>query len=209
MGRVSGRLDSLTVWNAMGLHYQITEIRADARAMYEAIQVQQSWQLAAMTALAGNDRFIGSGGDDRLFAWSGNDRIEGNGGHDLLLGNQGNDTLFGGAGNDSLVGGSGNDRLLGDGGRDVLDGGAGNDTLVGGAGADVFVFAAGVDRVKDFGVGDRVDLRHVAAITDFRDLTRNHVRDTAAGVRIDDGLGNAMILENVAIAELRAELFFF
>jgi hypothetical protein len=91
--------------------------------------------------------------------------------------------LFGGAGNDDLRGGAGADRLLGATGDDVLEGGPGSDQLTGGSGADRFVFkqgdtpaiastsvsgydlTGGFDWVKDFGVGDIIDLSGLAAST--------------------------------------------
>ncbi|MCE6959365.1 hypothetical protein LAZ40_09905 [Cereibacter sphaeroides] len=79
---------------------------------------------------------------------------------DRIKGGGGSDYLAGGGGNDKLDGGDGNDQVPGGDGDDVLTGGRGDDVLEGGAGADVFVFAAGCgrDTVRDFSVGDVLDL---------------------------------------------------
>lgn len=65
-------------------------------------------------------------------------------------------------GNDTLSGGAGNDIIFGQEGDDVITGGAGNDTLYGGSGDDVFKFVnlggEGVDAVKDFEIGDILDV---------------------------------------------------
>ncbi len=65
-------------------------------------------------------------------------------------------------GNDTLSGGAGNDIIFGQEGDDVITGGAGNDTLYGGSGDDVFKFVnlggEGVDTVKDFEIGDILDV---------------------------------------------------
>ncbi|MGB4107428.1 MAG: DUF5801 repeats-in-toxin domain-containing protein [Alphaproteobacteria bacterium] len=65
-------------------------------------------------------------------------------------------------GNDTLSGGGGNDVIFGQEGDDVITGGGGNDTLYGGSGDDVFKFVnlggEGVDTVKDFEIGDVLDV---------------------------------------------------
>jgi T1SS-143 domain-containing protein len=65
-------------------------------------------------------------------------------------------------GNDTLSGGGGSDIIFGQEGDDVITGGAGNDTLYGGSGDDVFKFVnlggEGVDAVKDFEIGDVLDV---------------------------------------------------
>ena len=65
-------------------------------------------------------------------------------------------------GNDTLSGGAGSDIIFGQEGDDVITGGGGNDTLYGGSGDDVFKFVnlggEGVDAVKDFEIGDLLDV---------------------------------------------------
>jgi Ca2+-binding RTX toxin-like protein len=96
---------------------------------------------------------------------------------DTLKGGGGNDVLRGGAAADILSGGAGNDVLHGQGGADRLHGGAGKDSLYGESGGDRFEFrsladstvgASGRDNVRDFGQGDRIDLRRIDADTGER-----------------------------------------
>jgi Ca2+-binding RTX toxin-like protein len=145
------------------------------------------------------DDIEGKGGDDVLF---------GLGGNDLLDGDLGRDTIYGGAGNDSIEGGAGNDVIYGGFGNDLISGDEGNDTMNGGAGRDTFVFDTGEgdDRINGFVAGasiaDRLDLRDAA----FDFVTFNDVlaraTDTAAGVRIDLGAGDSVLLAGVREAKL-------
>lgn len=130
---------------------------------------------------AGEDSLEGGDGFDSLSGGDGADVLSGQAGQDVLLGGSGNDTLEAGDGNDHVVGddgadvlrgGAGADFLHGGAGDDVLRGGAGLDVLYGGAGRDTFVFEVAadrdaqatanvpvvVDRIKDFEVGDRLQL---------------------------------------------------
>ena len=101
----------------------------------------------------------------------------------------------------------------------MIDGGQGDDVLSGGAGADVFVFTAhvrgrlspatdsGFDRITDFEAGDRIDLSGHKAATDFADL-----RATASQFGTDTHLRlgvDTIVLEDVALAELTANMFLF
>lgn len=119
----------------------------------------------------------------------------------------GNDELHGGDGGDRLYGGAGNDRLFGGSGHDVLDGGIGNDRHRGGDGADVFIFGSGLgkDVVIDFDAKgdnhDRLDLRGLKAITDFRDMRSEHLETDGDNVVISAG-SDRITLENVRVADL-------
>ncbi|RII37143.1 calcium-binding protein [Pseudooceanicola sediminis] len=162
----------------------------------------------------GNDTIHGSSGLDRMFGGSGDDRMFGGTGDDHLRGETGSDALFGGHGNDTLEGGGGNDRIRGGAGFDVLDGGAGNDILIGAFNADVFVFAGdfGSDQIWDFEACndfEKIDLSGVSGITDFDDLSQNHMRQIDSGVLIDAGEGNRVLLRGVEITDLDANDFLF
>ena len=80
---------------------------------------------------------------------------------------------MGGIGADILNGGAGGDRLSGNNGADQLRGGTGNDTLSGGAGNDLFAFGLGDgrDTITDWNTGDKIDLRGMAGVDDFSDVT--------------------------------------
>ncbi len=154
---------------------------------------------------AGNDTILGGGGLDRLFGCSGDD---------LMRGEAGTDALFGGRGDDTLEGGDGNDILIGHAGFDVLNGGAGNDILIGSFNADVFIFAGqfGSDQIRDFesrNPFEKIDLSGVASITNFDDLSRNHMRQIDTGVLIDAGEGNRLLLKGVDISDLDPSDFVF
>lgn len=196
-------------------------------------------QADQLTGFGGDDTLRGKGGDDRLVGGNGSDRLAGGGGEDVLLGGIGADTLIGGrgddlmrgnTGNDDLRGGNDNDRLFGNGGADtlrgdagddelrgggkadVLTGGAGDDTLNGGGGADVFVFGSddGSDVIVRYKAGvDSVDLSAVAEITDFADLSANHLSDgdNGAEIAID---GDVLVrFDGVAVAALTEGDFIF
>ena len=171
-------------------------------------------------ALAGLDEIYGDAGNDRLYGGQDSDSIIGGAGNDKLLGNRGNDSLNGGAGvddlrggggNDGLDGGANNDYLFGGNGTDIIYGGAGNDVLSGGSGegiadgfADIFVFrntaTEGYDRIKDFEDGiDRIDLTDFG-YSDFADVSALATQ-VAAGVKINFGDGNVLLLEGMGIAD--------
>jgi hypothetical protein len=116
---------------------------------------------------------------------------------------------------DRFIGTAGRNNLVGTAGKDLLDGRAGNDKLTGAAGGDVFVFRArdGRDVVTDFDASptgtDIVDIRKIAAIADFTDLTQNHMHEAHGNVIID-GYGTSRItLKGVAMADLTADDFLF
>lgn len=143
-----------------------------------------------LVALSGNDIVIGGAGDDIFAIALAAAVIESLGasdGDDIYEGGEGCDTYDASAARKSVVidleeGRAtgeeiGNDRLtsveaaIGGAGADTLYAGLGKDFLAGGAGADVFVFRSletirnrgeGRDEIRDFGVGDRIDLSDIA-----------------------------------------------
>ncbi len=189
----------------------------------------------SMLGGAGNDTLIGGGQNDTLIGGNNNDVLRGSWQNDLLLGGNGNDRLFGGdhndilnggVGFDTLEGGSGNDRLLGNLGADRLnggvgfdrlDGGGGNDVLTGGLGSDRFVFAGafGNDVITDFNAFDnleKIDLKGVASITSFADLTNPgnpHMTQVGGDVVIDDFAGNTITINGLSIGDINLLDFIF
>lgn len=120
------------------------------------------------------ENLIGSSYGDRLTGSSASNLIDAGSGNDRIDAGSGNDTVYGGAGNDILIGGSGRDTLNGGSGNDILTGGADQDNLFGGAGADYFDFNLTSDSrpgsntrdvIRDFQIGDRIDLRDIDANT--------------------------------------------
>jgi Ca2+-binding RTX toxin-like protein len=163
---------------------------------------------------AGRDSLFGDAGVDSLSGGDGYDLLNGGGAGDMLDGGKGNDKLFGKSGNDMLLGQIGHDKLSGLAGRDTLDGGTGNDTLIGGSGSDVFLFGVGfgTDTITDFNANDDsevIDLSQITAITDFTDLSDNHMDTVPGGVLIDDLAGNTIFLKGVILADLDAADFNF
>ena len=169
-----------------------------------------------MASIEGNaraNRLTGTGVADDIEGKGGNDVLFGLGGHDILDGDLGRDTIFGGTGNDSIEGGGGNDVIFGGFGNDLISGDEGNDTMNGGAGRDTFVFDTGDgdDRINGFiagtSIADRLDLRDAAF--DFVTLADVLARavDTAAGVKIDLGAGDSVVLAGVREAKLAANDF--
>ncbi len=171
----------------------------------------------------GDDLLIGEGGFDRLFGGFGNDDLRGGDNDDALFGEgdddvldagDGNDRLNGGPGNDAVQGGAGNDEIAGGAGFDTLWGGLGDDILSGNFNADMFIFADGFgqDTITDFEATndfEKIDLAAVSAITDWADLSANHMVQVGADVRIDGAAGDVLTLAGVSLADLGAEDFLF
>lgn len=165
-----------------------------------------SWQTDRVSSLpfnpAGDDVFELAGGNDRWFAGDGDDFVWAGAGRDLVKGGRGNDRLFGQEDDDRLIGGSG---------RDVIDGGHGDDILYGGADGDRFVFSDGYgrDRIADLDpTEDRIDLRGTTKGTDF-DAVMSLASDRSAGVVINFGGGDVLVLAGLTMADLSAECFVF
>ena len=125
---------------------------------------------------------------NKLEGGAGKDTITGGAGNDVIDGGDGDDPMLsGGAGHDDIMGGAGRDELDGGDDNDILNGGAGDDTLTGGddAGTDTFVFAPGHgdDLIKDFGEGDKIDLK-AFGIEKLDDLI-DDIDEFGGNVRID------------------------
>ena len=142
------------------------------------------------------ESLFGGKGDDTLNALEAGSRLNGAGGDDIVTGRSGDDFLAGGNGNDVVTGGAGDDLMYGNRGDDTLNGGAGDDTLRGSTGADTFIFSAGTgdDIVLDFRSNDLLDLS--ATTTDFTSLAdvQAAATTTEAGLLIDLGGGDSVLL---------------
>lgn len=162
---------------------------------------------------AGQDELWGADGHDFLNGGADNDRLGGGTGNDRLEGGEGNDQMFGGLGNDVMIGGAGQDTLYGADGDDTIDGGLGNDEIYAGADADIIVFSEGADRAHFFSVAqDLIDMTRadmLGEITDYADLTANHLTEMAGNTIITDDQGHSLTLMNVSIADLGEDNFHF
>ena len=162
----------------------------------------------------GNDFLYGGRDADNVFGGAGDDVLRGNLGNDVIAGTDGQDRLFGGGGNDILTGEHGRDFLLGENGKDILDGRQGDDNLTGGAGADIFVYLdfieGGFDRILDFEDGvDRIDLSDFLSDINGMDDVNRIATDVAAGVRLNFGDGNVLLIENTSESQLDVGDFIF
>lgn len=182
-----------TIWvNVDGLSYQ----RGEGVAARIGFRIDGTSGADRLRGDIGDDLLVGRAGADRLVAVAGDDRLLGQNGHDQLFGGTGGDTLMGGAGDDSLLGEAGHDLLRGDGG------------------ADRFVFSGnfGRDRIVDFDPGqqgERLDLRQVSQIRNFRDLEANHLSERDGDAVIQTGAGSTIRLVGVAMDDLGADDFLF
>lgn len=150
-----------------------------------------------------DDAIYGGDNDDVLDGEFGQDTLFGGDGNDLVNGGGGSDEVRGGAGDDTLDGGTGSDALYGAGGNDTLQGGKGHDTLTGGGGTDTFVFIGNfhLDVITDFNpnkAGEKIDLAGVAEITDYADLTANHLSQQGTSMVISVNPSNTITLEDVS-----------
>ncbi|MBO6505124.1 MAG: hypothetical protein JJ850_15975 [Kordiimonadaceae bacterium] len=163
--------------------------------------------LAEGDTLISIESLFGGKGDDTLRALEDGSRINGAGGDDIVTGRSGDDILAGGNGNDLVTGDAGDDLMNGNRGDDTLDGGAGDDTLRGSAGSDTFIFSNGTgdDIVLDFRANDLLDLSDTT--TDFTSLAdvQSAATETEAGLLIDLGGGDSVLLANATLASLAAD----
>lgn len=162
----------------------------------------------------GFDSLFGGSDQDQLFGGSNADNLFGGTGNDLIFGEQGADRLFGDLGNDTLDGGDANDVLRGGAGFDVLNGGSGNDRLFGNFNWDIFVFDNGFgnDVIGDFDQAnafERIDLSAVSAITNFNDLSTNHLTQDGSGNAVITDGANSITLLGVSAGALTAGDFIF
>ena len=133
------------------------------------------------------------------------DDLRGDAANNVLWGHNGNDRLHGRGGNDNLQGMNGNDRLFG---------GTGDDRMTGGIDGDTFVFLGnfGHDIITDLDItqsGERIDLSAVLSITDFTDLSNNHLSQSGGNTMISDGRGNTITMLGVNMGDLTADDFLF
>ncbi|KPP89545.1 MAG: Hemolysin-type calcium-binding repeat (2 copies) [Rhodobacteraceae bacterium HLUCCA08] len=178
-----------------------------------------------IATLDGADVIYGGDEADWISSGRGNDIVHGDDGDDTIRTNRGNDTAYGGSGADDIRGGGGNDLILGGGdddylvgenGADTLDGGAGDDVLIGGFDAttpdgltDTFVYRTGADgggydRIR--GWEDGIDVIDLTAFgfTDFDTQVDPLATDVAAGLRIDFGGGDVLLVEDFTRADFDA-----
>ncbi|MEM6744303.1 MAG: hypothetical protein AAF676_11290 [Pseudomonadota bacterium] len=128
---------------------------------------------------------------------------------DVMDGRGGNDALDGLGGDDVLRGGAGRDRLSGGRGDDLLEGGAGRDVLSGGAGRDAFRFERGFgkDRITDFDPRrDGLDFSGHRGVDGFGDLK---VRKAGDDVKVTDGQGGQVLIEDAKVRQIDRDLFEF
>ena len=121
--------------------------------------------------------------------------------------------LRGSGHDDSLLGTFGPNRLEGLAGDDNLQGRGGGDTYLGGPGNDTFIFqnGFGLETVLDFDALndlEKISLQNVPGITDFTDLTTNHLSKNGGDALITDGVG-VITLVGVDPADLDANDFVF
>jgi serralysin len=183
-----------------------------------------------LSGLAGDDLLDGGSGDDTLRGGSGDDHYVVDSAGDLAveLAGEGMDTLrvetantivlpseievlllgaaglngIGNAAANWLRGNAQANRLEGLGGADLIEGGRGNDTLVGGSGADTFVLRRGdgFDRIEDFtGGADHLGLTGFG-LTGAQVMAR--AVQTGAGLQIDLGAGDGVLLAGLTLAQL-------
>ncbi len=120
----------------------------------------------------------------------------------------------GNANNNILAGNNADNVIRGLGGDDVINGGLGDDTLYGGAGADLFIFQhnSGHDRIVDFSAdaGDVIDLSNVGDITDFGDLSVNHLSYSGSSAVISVGGAFSITIDGLDAGQpLSSDAFIF
>ncbi len=90
-----------------------------------------------------------------------------------MLANDGDNKFIGGPGEDQLFSGFGDDIVYGREGNDLIVGGAGTDALFGGEGNDSFAWershVGDDDKIWDWNLGDRLDLRGLGGVTVTQD----------------------------------------
>jgi Ca2+-binding RTX toxin-like protein len=126
----------------------------------------------------------------------------------------GANTITTGDGSDMVTGGNGVDTITTGGGDDIINAGGGDDIMTGGAGSDDFIFEDGFgnDSIIDFEAFDGAEviiLSNVTGITDYSDLTANHLTANASGDAVIFDGADTITLTGVLIADLDAINFFF
>ncbi len=189
-----------------------------------------------ISAMAGADTVWGGFGNDTIDGGSGNDVLTGGRGNDQIDGGAGVDTLdysmdegwrgisinmATGTAEDTwgdldtfknvenVTGSDFGDWFMGDAKANVIDGRGGDDTMAGGGGADTFVFGAGHghDRINDFGLDDKLDLRGlgVTSLEQVLDMARGH----DLGAVLVTGEGSSIVLVDVNIADIAKLSYIF
>ena len=109
-----------------------------------------------------------------------------------------------------IVAGASDTTLSGTSGNDVIVGNGIANTFTGGAGDDVFVFEAGfgADTIADFNASnaEKIDLTEISGITDFVDLTTNHLSDNSGTARITLDSGNTIDLTGITVGQIGTAL---
>ena len=105
----------------------------------------------------------------------------------------------------TVIGGNGVDVIKGASGADFIDGRGGNDTLSGGNGADTFTVSKGTgqDVVTDFRAGEDKIVLSGFDFTSVEDVLK-HSTASKAGLSIDLGNGDSLMLNNIAASALGA-----
>lgn len=165
---------------------------------------------------SGNDRVLADAGNDVLVGGSGFDTLDfseasnsatvdltaktasGAGsdtvsGFERIIGSGFADTIKGDKSANVLDGGAGDDTLRGMGGADQLSGGEGHDTFVWAAARDVVDSGVylGLDRITDFAVGDRLDVKALTGSATAASAIDDHVR-------ITDGAEGSLVSVRIA-----------
>jgi Ca2+-binding RTX toxin-like protein len=182
-----------------------------------------------MLASGGGSDTIWAGlGDDTLDGGTGADMLTGGGGKDQIDGGTGTDTLdysldggelgvsidmTAGVAKDSwgdvdtfrnvenATGTDVADAIAGNTRANVIDGRGGDDALTGGGGKDTFVFGVGHgnDRITDFKLDDKLDLRGLG-VASLEQALEMAVADTG-GLRFVTGEDSSVVLVNVSFAD--------
>jgi len=173
----------------------------------------------------GDDVYTISSGDIAIVenADAGTDTIRAVGGVSVILGANfenlvliGKRDTFHAAGNEldnTITGNAGDNVINGAEGEDTIRGGKGFDELAGGADIDTFIFRKGDDKdvIGDFDIDaithDVVDLSGIKGITGFGDLINHHARVVDGDVVINAGDGDRVVLEGLALTDLRVDMF--
>jgi Ca2+-binding RTX toxin-like protein len=187
-------------------------------------------------AMAGADAVWGGFGKDTIDGGTGNDTLTGGHGDDQMDGGTGVDTLdyshdggWRGVSVDmstgfaedtwasldtfknmeNVTGSNFGDWIRGDSKANVIDGRGGDDTLIGNGGKDTFVFAAGHgnDRINDFGLDDKLDLRGLGVTSLDQVLAMAQGHDL--GAVLMTGEGSSIVLVDVNIADIAKLSYIF
>lgn len=174
-----------------------------------------------------DDILSGDDNGNRIRGMRGDDVIDGRGGFDvadyrnasggvvvdlqrgIATGADGRDTL---RNIEGMRGTYYDDRLIGNGRDNFFETFAGNDRITGGGGSDRFLFAngSGRDTITDFTASgpdrDIIEL-DISAISNYRDLVRNHMVQVGNDVEIRGSGGEVIVLQGVNAGGLTSANF--